>query len=173
MKQLTYIIFFGLLSHYACAQRDISHMCNNEAFDAEVNSYLNFSMPVISVKDLKKIEDEVVLLDAREMKEYETSHIKGAKYVGFDKFTTKNIENIDKDKKIVVYCSIGYRSEKIAEKLKKLGYTNVYNLYGSIFEWANEGNTIVNEAGEATKKLHTYNKKWSKWVDNPDIEKVY
>jgi len=33
-----------------------------------------------------------------------------------------------------VYCSLGIRSEVIAKKLKKAGYTNVFNLYGGIFE---------------------------------------
>lgn len=173
MKLFSYLLVFTLLSNIACAQREISHMCKDNKFDAEVNSYLDYSIPVISVEDLKKIEGDVELFDARELKEFETSHIKNAKYVGFDDFTTRNIEDIDKSKKIVIYCSIGYRSEKIGEKLKDLGYTNVYNLYGSIFEWANQGNQIVTPDGTATKKLHTYNKKWSKWVNNPEIEKVY
>ena len=47
------------------------------------------------------------------------------------------VEDIARESTIVVYCSVGYRSEKIAEELDKLGFTNVSNLYGGIFEWIN------------------------------------
>ena len=40
---------------------------------------------------------------------------------------------------IIVYCSIGVRSEDIGEKLKELGYTKILNLYGGIFDWKNKG----------------------------------
>jgi len=156
----------------ACTQTDFNRTINPE-FEKEVDSYLNYSVPAITVKNLVKIKDDVVLLDAREMKEYEVSHIPGAKYVGFDDFDESLLEGIDKDKRIVVYCSIGYRSEKIGEKLKKLGYSNAYNLFGSIFEWANEGQELEDKTGKTTNKLHTYNKKWSKWVNEGAAEKVW
>ena len=76
-----------------------------------------------------------------------------------------------KDSKIVVYCSLGVRSEDIAEQLKKAGYTNVFNLYGGIFEWKNKGNTIVDSQEEETEKVHTFNKNWSKWLKKG--EKIY
>lgn len=173
MKQLTYLLFFSLITNLACAQKGSNNMCTDIKFDEEVNSYLDYTIPIISVEDLKKLENEIVLFDARELIEYETSHIQGAKYVGYDNFTTKHIKDIDKSTKVIIYCSIGYRSEKIGEKLRDLGYTNIYNLYGSIFEWANQGNKIVASDGKPTNKLHTYNKKWSKWVNNPSIEKIF
>ncbi|MBU2047030.1 MAG: rhodanese-like domain-containing protein, partial [Bacteroidetes bacterium] len=58
-----------------------------------------------------------------------------------------------------------YRSEKIAEKLIHDGYKNVFNLYGGIFEWGNEGNPIYKDNGIQTTEIHTYNKKWAKWVE--------
>jgi len=74
---------------------------------------------------------------------------------------------------MVVYCSIGYRSEKIGEKLLRLGYKNVYNLYGSIFEWANEKYQLVGSNGKTTNRVHSYNKSWSKWVTNEEIKTVW
>ena len=76
----------------------------------------------------------------------------------------------NKNKTIVVYCSIGYRSEKIAEKLRRKGYT-VFNLYGGIFDWKNKGNTVVDSLGNTTEKVHAYNEAWSKWLFNG--QKVY
>lgn len=154
------------------AQTDFNRTIDPE-FEKEVDSYLNYSVPAITVKNLIQIKNDVILLDAREMKEYEVSHIPGARYVGFDDFDESVLSDIDKDKRIVVYCSIGYRSEKIGEKLKKLGYKNSYNLFGSIFEWVNAGQSLEDKEGLATNKIHTYNKKWSKWVMKSKVEKVW
>jgi len=63
-----------------------------------------------------------------------------------------------------VYCSLGIRSEDIAEKLKKAGYNNVLNLYGGIFEWKNKDFTVYNSEGTQTEKIHTFSKEWSKWL---------
>jgi rhodanese-related sulfurtransferase len=120
------------------------------------------SVPYITVDELQSKEN-VVLLDSREIKEYNVSHIENAICVGFDHFDSKKSTTTIKNKNtpIVVYCSIGVRSEKIGEKLLKLGYTNVYNLYGGIFEWKNEGGKVVTNQNKETEEVHTYNKEWS------------
>ena len=63
-----------------------------------------------------------------------------------------------------MYCSLGIRSEDIAEKIQAAGFSNVFNLYGGIFEWKNQDNTIVTEENTPTQKVHTFNKEWSKWL---------
>ena len=83
------------------------------------------------------------------------------------------MSGIKKDQKVVVYCSIGYRSEKIGEQLQQLGYKDVHNLYGSIFEWVNAGNEVVDAKNNKTRKVHTYNRKWSQWVEDGKAEKVW
>src|SRR5690606_42136192 len=52
------------------------------------------------------------------------------------------IYDIPKQSTIVVYCAVGNRAERIGEKLLKAGYKHVYNLYGGIFEWMNQGNPV-------------------------------
>ena len=131
------------------------------------------SIPYISVQELAMPKTEAIILDAREVKEYSVSHLKNAVYVGYEEF---NIETIlktieDKNQKIVVYCSLGIRSEDIGEKLKKAGYTNVLNLYGGIFEWKNNNFTIFDLDEEETEKVHAFNEDWSKWLKKG--EKVY
>ncbi len=107
-----------------------------------------------------------MFLDAREPKEFNVSHIENAIFVGFDNFDPKKVTSVIKDKNanIVVYCSIGVRSEKIGEKLLKLGYKNVYNLYGGIFEYKNNGGKVVDNQNKETDKIHTYNKEWSVYL---------
>jgi rhodanese-related sulfurtransferase len=131
-----------------------------------LKKYNSNSVPYISVQELAMPKTEAVVLDARELKEYETSHIKDALFVGYDEF---NIELVlekvkNKEQNIVVYCSVGIRSEDIAEKLIKAGYTDVYNLYGGIFEWKNNDFYVYNSEGFKTNKIHTFAKEWSRWL---------
>ncbi|MBK8848622.1 MAG: rhodanese-like domain-containing protein [Saprospiraceae bacterium] len=143
-------------------------------FAETVNNYLSFSVPVVSVDDLHRMQpSSFLLLDTREKDEYQVSHIKGAVHIGFNHFDAAALASVPKDKKIIVYCSIGYRSEKIGERLISMGYRHVYNLYGSIFEWVNRGFEVVDTKGRPVKKIHGFDKNWSKWVLNPSYTKVY
>lgn len=143
-------------------------------FAETVNNYLSFTVPVVSVDDMRRLPaSSYLLLDTREKEEYQVSHIKGAVHAGYNHFDATLLTSVPKDKKIIVYCSIGYRSEKIGERLLKMGYRNVYNLYGSIFEWVNRGYEVVDTKGRAVKKIHGYDKNWSKWVLNSSFTKVY
>jgi rhodanese-related sulfurtransferase len=166
-------VFFTLTLTACTAQIPADRArCANPEFDKKVASWLRFSVPTISPADVQKLPD-VVLLDAREKAEYAVSHLPKALFVGYNDFDKNVLANMPKDKPLVVYCSIGYRSEKIGEKLQKMGFTKVYNLYGSLFEWVNQGFEIVDNQGIATKKVHTFNRSWSKWVDAKKAEKVW
>lgn len=161
MKKLC--ILFLLISASAFGQKKL---------DKLLNKFNKNNVPYISVDTLATTN--AVLLDARETKEYKVSHIKNAICVGYDQFDLqKTITNLPKDKnaKIVVYCSLGIRSEIVADKLIKEGYTNVYNLYGGIFEWKNNNFQVQDTLGNSTEKVHTFNKDWSKWLKKG--KKVY
>jgi len=173
MKQFLFIFFVvvNLSACYAQVAVDHGHV-ENPAFDAKLEKLLSFTVPTVDVKQLKTMEGAVIA-DARELNEYQISHIPGAEYVGYKDFSADRLEGVSKDTPIVLYCSVGYRSEKIGEKLQKAGYTNVYNLYGSIFEWVNEGNPVVDALNNPTKKVHTYNEKWSQWLEDGKAEEVW
>ena len=119
-----------------------------------------YTVPLIQPAEIqKKGLSNYILLDTREKEEYEVSHLPGAIWTGYDHFNEAVLDLLDKDKAVVVYCSVGYRSERIGERMQKAGFTQVYNLYGGIFQWTNEGNAVENAAGEPTPKVHGYNKK--------------
>ncbi|MBL0331457.1 MAG: rhodanese-like domain-containing protein [Chlorobi bacterium] len=104
------------------------------------------------------------MLDSREKKEYDVSHLKNSIWVGYSDFNLERLKGIDKSSKIVVYCSVGYRSEKISEKLLSNNYTNVSNLYGGIFEWVNNNSPIYDLNNKSTKKIHAYDHIWGLWL---------
>ena len=154
---LAFLLPTGLLS----AQKTI-----NPAFDDRLQELLSFDVPVITVDSAFTGIENYVLLDTREWEEYHTSHLPGAAFAGYQKFNVQDWKDLDRNTPILVYCSVGYRSERAGAKLKAAGFKQVYNLYGSIFEWVNMGYPITDTAGQPTKNLHTYNKRWSRWVEN-------
>jgi len=152
---LTFSIF--LLTFSIHAQKNLSGLLK------EMNQE---TIPYIYVDSLHTISTDVILLDAREKNEYKVSHLKGAKFVGYNKFNLKKtIKSLpDKNAKIVVYCSLGVRSEDIGEQLKNAGYTNVLNLYGGIFEWKNNDYKVYNKKEKETEKVHAFDKNWGIWL---------
>ena len=96
------------------------------------------------------------LLDVREAAEFEVSHLHGALRVEPDAPAANVLAKVDPARPIVVYCSVGYRSSKLAQRLIEAGGKNVTNLEGSIFAWANEGRAME-KAGHPVKTVHPYN----------------
>jgi rhodanese-related sulfurtransferase len=102
-----------------------------------------------------------VLLDTREPEEYRVSHLKDAGLAGSLAEALNYLSKEDTNRTIVLYCAVGYRSAKMAAGLIKKGYREVYNLKGSIFQWANEGRPVY-AGGKRTEKVHPYDWKWSR-----------
>lgn len=143
-----------------------SQACGQESFDEKMNLLYKNTVPVISVEEMKeKLEqaEQVIVLDTRSPKEYAVSHLKGARFIDYDKFTPDDVRDIPKNAEVIVYCSVGVRSERIGEKLQDLGYSNVKNLYGGIFNWKNEGQEVFDEE-VATDSVHAYNRIWGIWL---------
>lgn len=141
--------------------------CGQDTFDEKVKSLYRNTVPLIKADELvtrQKENEDVLMLDVRTEEEYNTSHLSGASFIDYEGFSKNDVKNIPLDTEIVVYCAIGYRSERIGEKLQKLGFENVKNLYGGIFDWKNTDHAVVNSAGVETDSVHTYNEKWSKWL---------
>jgi rhodanese-related sulfurtransferase len=148
---------------------NFSGCAQEQTFDAMFKDLTQGTVKVIRPEEIDS-KAKVVFLDAREIEEFEVSHIPGAVFVGYDDFDLKSVADIPKDATVIVYCSVGYRSEKIGEQLLRAGFRNVKNLYGGIFHWVNTGRPVVNAKGP-TKKVHAYNERWGKWLLK--AEKVY
>lgn len=159
MKLVIISIFFIFIAANTFAQKDLDQL---------LQTYNTRSIPYISVEELRMLQlnDTVVIFDAREPIEFKVSHISTAKNIGYNDFSTeeKQLQNLKKDSQIIIYCSVGIRSEKIGEKLKKAGFTNVQNLYGGIFEWKNKEYPVVDNSGIETENIHTFSKMWSKYL---------
>lgn len=144
----------------------------NPKYQKKLKRLLDHDVKEVSVKEVLELDslNDIIYLDAREKNEFDVSHIDSAIWVGYDSFDMDSLQNLDKDKKIIVYCSVGYRSEKVTEKMLKAGFKDVSNLYGGIFEWVNMDQPVYDENGK-TEKVHAYDENWGQWVRKGD--KVY
>lgn len=170
MRILNRLIIIFLTISTACAKEPkiAPNSILNPDFNKKVKSLVSgMDSKIISVPELKILlskKEKLTILDARETKEFNVSHILNAKSIGYKNFNLKEtIKHLDPKSKIIVYCSVGYRSGKVAEKLKQKGF-EVYNLYGGIFEWLNQGHEIVGKNEKKTNKIHSYDEDWGKWL---------
>lgn len=160
MKSLILFISLFCVTSFLAGQKPAD-------YDFQLKAMYQNSVELISVDDLSnemKTTSELVLLDTREMNEFKVSHIEGARYIGYNNFSISSLNDIPKDAEIVVYCSLGVRSEQIGEKLKEAGFENVKNLYGGIFEWKYQDQVVIDKKGNETDEVHTYDEEWSKWL---------
>ena len=98
-----------------------------------------------------------ILLDVRSEAELDVSHLPLARRVE----PGAPIQSIalPHDTAIVTYCSVGYRSSELAKRLVAGGFTDVQNLEGSIFEWANEHRPLV-RGSEKVTQVHPHTSWW-------------
>ena len=108
--------------------------------------------------------DSVTLLDVRSPEEFAVSQLKGAISVPTEKAVSKQVETLQKDALIVVYCSVGLRSAVTAQALQKRGYRNVFNLEGSLFEWANTGLPVY-RGDMKVDRVHPFDRKWGELLN--------
>ncbi len=136
-----------------------------QSIDDPLRKYNSETVPYIYVDELHKKLKDYALLDTRKKEEYAVSHLPGAIWVG-EKFDDKHIQQQypDKNTPIVVYCSIGVRSEDFGERLQKAGYLQVKNLYGSLFAWKNKNYALENANGNPTDSVHVYSEDWSVYL---------
>lgn len=86
----------------------------------------------------KKLSEEknFVLVDVRTKGEHTDFRIPNSKLIDISSINFKSeIEKIDKNKSLFVYCASGARSAMACNTLKKMGFERVYNLSGGICSW--------------------------------------
>ena len=124
MKKLIPILLSTLL-FTGCASS------NNQA-----NTYRSITMD--DAVTMMAQETGYIILDVRRPDEFAAGHIPNAINVPNETIGTAEIPELtDKDQLIMVYCRSGRRSKEAAEKLVKLGYTNIVE-FGGILDWKGE-----------------------------------
>ncbi|MGY3724673.1 NADPH-dependent 2,4-dienoyl-CoA reductase, sulfur reductase [Granulicatella balaenopterae] len=76
------------------------------------------------------VESGAMIIDAREAREYEEGHIKGAINIPLSEFRQR-LDEIPTDKPVYVHCLSSQRSYYMVRELTNRGYSQVYNIQGS------------------------------------------
>jgi sulfur-carrier protein adenylyltransferase/sulfurtransferase len=91
-------------------------------------------------RELLDAGEPPLLVDVRELDEWDEGHIPGAVHVPRGNLESR-IERVapDRTRPVVVYCAVGARSAFAAKTLEELGYENVSSLAGGYTEWKRNG----------------------------------
>ena len=102
----------------------------------QTNTYRQISMD--EAVTMMAQETGYIFLDVRRPDEFAAGHIPNAINIANESIGTDEIPELpDKNQLIMVYCRSGRRSKEAAEKLVKLGYTNIVE-FGGILDWKGE-----------------------------------
>ncbi|XP_033123492.1 uncharacterized protein LOC117122124 isoform X2 [Anneissia japonica] len=132
----------------------------------------------------KSNKQHLLLCDIRPPHEYNISHIPGALQLDPDILDMKAVQQLlitharknefpsDAEVKVVMYCSVGYRSsvmvnrylESHKQKLIDEDTFKLFNLEGSIFKWGNEKRPLVDKDEQITQLVHPFSPMWGKML---------
>jgi rhodanese-related sulfurtransferase len=125
----------------------------------------------LSPREARQLTDPIYV-DTREAEEYAVSHLPGAVHLGYSDPDFSVLEGVDAARPLVLYCTVGYRSERMASELRQRGFSRVYNLYGSLYAWKLAGLPLRDGNG-FTERMHTYNRKWGTYIPDSLGTKVH
>jgi rhodanese-related sulfurtransferase len=95
----------------------------------------------ISSTEAKKMMEQkknVYLLDVRTQGEYQQGRIKGSILIPINEIE-RRLQELPKNRPVVVYCAVGSRSNLVAGFLSGKGYGEIYNMQDGIVGWQRNG----------------------------------
>jgi len=101
-------------------------------------------MHIAQVKDILPnqarplLDQQVLFIDVREVEEFAQVRIPGATLIPLSELD-RRLEEIPRDRPVVLYCRSGNRSGQAASWLDSQGYKNLLNLDGGIIAWYQQG----------------------------------
>ena len=108
---------------------------------------------------MEESKPSLFVVDVRSPEEFAVSHLPGAANL-------TSVEQIEEGMEqrraatTVLYCSVGFRSSRLTRALIDQGLSEVVNLEGSIFQWANEGRALY-RGDVPVRKVHPYGRRWA------------
>lgn len=107
----------------------------------------------------------ILVLDSRTQDEYAVSHIPGALLYSDSPQITERIQQASANRlPVFIYCSVGYRSSELADRLQEDGLNLIYSLRGGIFEWANRGLPLETTDSKPANEVHPFDSTWGKYL---------
>lgn len=95
---------------------------------------------------------DITILDVRDENEFDVSHLTGAV-----RYEEGMLESLDPDAPVLVYCTVGLRSNKLAQSLREQGFNEIIELQDGLIGWSNAQLPLVNSSNKITDSIHVYN----------------
>lgn len=120
MKTLIFIVSLVIMSNLSFGQEQTIQRLSKTEIDKELAS------------------DDFLIIDIRTPREFVAGHIKTAINLDFyEKDFQEKLNQLDKSKKIMIYCASGGRSLKALNQMKEMGFQYVIELEGGYRSWEN------------------------------------
>ena len=103
-------------------------------------------VPELTVHELRDLQGQdapLVLVDVRELNEWNLGHIPGATYIGRGVLESTIEQRVPRDAHVVLYCQSGNRSALAGATLQQMGYGNVHSLAGGWRDWVGTGGEVA------------------------------
>ena len=158
MKQHFALAILLCLLSLASAANNLSDDEKRQKIEAMISKIsAEFVVPEVDVPTAQRLvaQQGFVLIDVRAPEEILVSTIPGS-------ITQQQFEanpNAYKKKKIIAFCTIGYRSSKFARNWNRQGF-QISNLRGSLLLWTHANGLLINSEGKPTHQMHVYGRKW-------------
>lgn len=94
----------------------------------------------------------ITILDVRDENEFDVSHLTGAL-----RYEEELLEGLDPNAPVLVYCTVGLRSNKLAQTLREQGFNEIIELQDGLIGWSNAQLPLVNSSNKITDSIHVYN----------------
>jgi thioredoxin len=117
------IVLFAIVLFSACSKGQVQNKLSPNEFYEKI-----------------KQNPQALLMDVRTPEEYANGHLEKAQNMDWNGAHFEDqIATLDKSQPIYVYCLSGGRSSAAAERMRSLGFRQVYELDGGISQWRNKG----------------------------------
>lgn len=78
--------------------------------------------------------DDILLIDIREPHELAKRGIENSMHIPMGEIQNK-IPTLPKDKDIIIFCHLGFRSKQVRNYLRKIGFHKAAHLKGGLYSW--------------------------------------
>lgn len=137
MKKLILTSMVALAGLSACSQ---SNTNTPETTVSEQQSAVVFEKLDADAFEKAIADGQGVLVDVRTPGEYAEGHIPGSTNIDWNSAAFEaEIDKLDKQTPVYLYCRSGGRSGRAAEALKAKGFTQIYDLTGGFMSWSAQG----------------------------------
>lgn len=143
----------------------------DDGFDAAVRQTIaGIEAPRVTVQEAQRLmrEEGAIVLDTRTEEEFAVSHVAGARFLPFGWWQAlagpRLPKDLPRDKPVVVFCTVGWRSGKVTASLLAAGQRRVFNVEGGILAWRRAGLPLVDASNAPTKAVHPYNSSWARYL---------